>query len=563
VSFNFDDADVYSVIQTVFGDLLRVNYVVDPKVKGRVTFRSVAPVPRENILPVMEVILRLNGIGIVEEAGIFRIIQITDIAKEPAPILYGRDPEKISVTGKSLLQVVPVLNIQSSEIVKLIASFVSTNAVLIDVPRGNHIIIVDTDANVRRLLELVQIFDGDQFKKRKGEVYVYQVQNSKAKDVAALLQQIFLGGSQSSATSTGSLTPARVTTPSGPGSAAPSQTNVPQVPTIVGGGTGLVSDMTRIFSDEVINSVIVVGTPEDYALIKEAIQKIDVIRRQVVLEGVIAEVTLTDNLSLGLAYWLKVTFSGIGLKGQVGLNPGTIANKDEKFFGDGSGFGFIGVDDAGVVRAAISALASESKGKLLAAPHILVADNREARIQVGQQVPIVTSETFGSTTVAPQRTIQYKDIGIILKVKPQVNESGLVSLEIDQEVSSYSTQKLYVDSTEIIVNKAQATTTLVVADGQTIIIGGLIREDTNKAASGIPFLHRLPIIGYLFGEKSRDSTRKEMIILLTPHVIKTQEQARDVTKTYVDKFSEMGTVKKDDLTSGGINTNMPDIKNGK
>ncbi len=574
VSFNFDDADVYSVIQTVFGDLLRVNYVVDPKVKGRVTFRSVSPVPRENVLPIMEVILRLNGIGMVEEAGLFRIIQITDIAKEPAPIQFGRDPGKVTVSGKSLLQVIPILNTQSTEIVKLISSFVSTNAVIIDVPRGNHIIVVDTDANVRRLLELVQIFDGDEFKGRKGEVHVYPVQYSKAKDIVALLQQIFLGGSSSLTSPAGtSPTTSRTTTPT-PAQAPRAGQTTPtpptagaQAPTIVGGGTGLVSEMTRIFADEVTNSVIIVGTPEDYSIIKEAIQKIDIIRRQVILEGMIAEVTLTDNLSLGLAYSLKATMNSIGLKGQIGLNPSELAaatsttnpttgatTTTAPVF-SGSGFQFMGVDEGGVVRAMVSALASQSRAKLLAAPHILVADNHEARIQVGQQVPIVTSETIATTVVSAQQTIQYKDIGIILKVKPQVNENGLVSLEIDQEISSFSTTKLFSDSTQIIVDKTQATTELIVGDGKTIVIGGLIREDTNKNDSGIPFLHKIPILGYLFGEKSRDTTRKELLILLTPHVIHTQDQAQDVTNTYIDKFSDRGSIKKEDLTNRRANPN--------
>ena len=193
-TLNFDDADVYTIIQTVFGEILKVNYVVDPRVKGRVTFRAVAPVPAENVLPLMEVILRLNGIGIVEETGLYRIVPIGDIAKEPSPVSYGRDPGKIQITGKALLQVVPIIYVQSSEALKLITPFASNNAVLIDVPKSNQIIIVDTDANVKRLLKLIEVFDNDKLKQRKPQVFVYQVQNSKAKDIATLLQQIFTGG---------------------------------------------------------------------------------------------------------------------------------------------------------------------------------------------------------------------------------------------------------------------------------------------------------------------------------------------------------------------------------
>ena len=190
VSFNFDDADVFSVIQTIFGDILKVNYIVDPTVKGRVNFRSVTPVAREDVLPLMEVILRLNGIGVVEEGGLYRIIPIIDLSREPSPVCIGSNAEKVSITGKALLQVVPVYNIQSSELVRVLTPFLSKNAVIVDVPKGNYVIIVDTDANVKRLLQLVEIFDSEQLAKIKPQVYVYPIQNGKAKDVSSLLQQI-------------------------------------------------------------------------------------------------------------------------------------------------------------------------------------------------------------------------------------------------------------------------------------------------------------------------------------------------------------------------------------
>ena len=115
-------------------------------------------------------------------------------------------------------------------------------------------------------------------------------------------------------------------------------------------------------------------------------------------------------------------------------------------------------------------------------------------------MPLVTAQTYGAVGVAPQQVVEYKDIGIILKVKPQINEGGLVSLELHQEVSTFTTQVLYTASTQIIINKTEATSNLVVQNGQTIVIGGLIREDTSKSLTGIPYLSKIPIVGYLFGE---------------------------------------------------------------
>lgn len=545
VNFNFDDADVFSVIQTVFGDILKVNYVVDPQVKGRVTFRSVAPIPRDNVLTVMEIILRMNGIAVVEDAGLYRIIPIADIPREPARLDFGRDPSLVKETGTAVIQVVPIRYVTSTDMVKVLAPFVSANAQIIDAPKSNHIIIIDTASNVKRLLSIIDVFDSEQLRRVRPQVYVYPVQNSKAKDVTNILSQIFLGGKSS-----GSVRTATVTRPAAPGQ--PAAASVPAATTATAvvetaagaGGESLVSDVTRIFADDIANTIIILATRGDYEIIEETIKKIDIQPRQVVIEGLIAQVALTDNMSMGLAWSLKtdVNFSlkpfdnDVNLSGQMGSNaPAPNVTGLSR-----SGFSFVATDAAGIVRARLEALATESKAKVLAAPHVLVSDNREARIQVGQQVPLVTSSTNVTGTTDIQRTIQYKDIGIILKVKPQVNDSGLVSLEITQEVSSLGPSISFGDDTEApTLNKTEATTNLVAQNGQTIIIGGLIRDDSTKDKSGIPYLSSIPLIGWLFGNWSDLSTRTELVILLTPRVIRTQTEAANVTGDYVNKYKGM------------------------
>lgn len=530
ISLNFDDADIYSVLQTVFGEILKVNYIIDPKVKGRVTFRSVAPVAQDKVLPIMEVILRLNGVAIVDESDLYRIIPISDLSREPAAIRLGRNSDEVSLKGKALLQVVPINHLQSSEIVKLLMPFVSASAVIVDVSKTNHIIVVDTDANVKRLLQLVNIFDSEQQKKKGPQVFVHHVQNGKARDITALLQQIFLSGKQIT-TAIGNIQQAMPMTPPRPHAVGAGSS---------GGTEVLVSDIVKIFADEILNVIIITGTLEDYQVIKETINKLDIVPRQVLIEGSIASVQLTDKMSLGLAWSIKTNLFNLNPV-TISMNPSSLNIDTTKANPGSSGLNLIGIDAAGSVRAVINALASQSKAKLLASPHIMVSDNREARIQVGQQVPIPTSETYGTTvgtTTVPIRTIQYKDIGVILKVKPQINDSGLVALQISQEVSTYSTILLYSDEKQIILNKTEATTNLVVQDGQTIVIGGLIREDDSKARSGIPFLSKIPILGYLFGNSDDDASRTELVILLTPHVVKNQKDAASITEKIVGKVTD-------------------------
>jgi len=477
------------------------------------------------------VILRLNGVGVVEEAGLYRIVPINDVSREPIPISSGRKPEAVEVKGKVLFHVTPVYYIPSAEVIRLITPFCSANAILVDVTSSNQIIIVDTDASVKRVLQLVDIFDNEQLKQKKPQVFVYQVQNSRAKDVANLLHQIFLGARSSPAAGgkSGNL-------PGGP----------PQ--TVARSGEAVVSDITKIFPDEGLNSIIVLATPDDYEIIRETIEKIDIMPRQVVIEGVIASVALTDNLSLGMAWTIKSNIDALGLKGVIGFNAGDLADIDPKT-PLGTGFTFVGTDSKGAVRALLNTLASTSKAKLLAAPHILVSDNREAKIQVGSQVPIVTSETYGAVGVAPQRNIQYKDTGIILRVRPRVNESGLVSLDLNQEVSTFRTIALSSADKEIVIDKTEAATNVVVQNGETIIIGGLIREDDTKSRTGIPVLSKIPLLGFLFGDTSNEQQRTEIIILLTPHVVKNQQAAKEITSRYVDSFAGAGRgkIRKEEL----------------
>ena len=579
ISLNFDDADVYSVAQTVFGEILRVNYVIDQRVKGRVTFRSVAPVAADQVMPLMEVIFRLNGIGVVEESGLYRIVPIGDVSKEPAQISIGRDPDKIPAQGKSIIQVVPLLYSSSSDIIKLVTPFLTTTAIVIDVPTMNNIILVDTDANVRRILGLINLFDNEDTKTKKPQVYVYHIQNSKAKDVAAILQQAFAATTvvmPASTTTTTVTTGTSTSTSTTPGSMTPqpgrptTQTagTQPSTSSTTGAGGSLISPATKIIADENLNILVVLALPEDYEVIKEAVKKVDIIPRQVVIEGVIAEVNLTDDLKLGISWALQFNpgyLRGVlgAVSGTVGFNtPGatpattttttsTGSTTTTPTTGSGS-FTYFGTVGNGF-SAVIDMLASQSKAKLLAAPRILVQDNKEARIQVGQEVPIMTSSTSTPNSLGTGNTvtstIQYKDIGIILKVKPRINEGGLVSMELSQEISSFGTQNIGGTADSVVVSKTEATTSLVVQDGQTIMIGGLIREDVSDARGGIPLLSRIPVLGYLFGNTDKTNHRNELIILLTPRVIRKEEDARAVTSDYVDTITETGKgkIRREDL----------------
>jgi len=559
VSFFFDDADVFEVAQTIFADILKVNYIIDPQVKGRVNFRTINPIPKDEVLSVMEIIFRLNGIGFVEEGGLYRIIPLAEVSKELIFSQIGKPPEKVAMEMFAFKN----LDIKESmpDIENALGLHLKGGTVrILPIFRMNALVVVATSKeSLEYIRKWVEVFD-KMFASARPKIFVYSLQNSKATHIASLLQSIFTGSGSSGASAQPPPAAPAAARPAGATPTAPSAPSsgprVGAAATVAGGGSFVAAE-TRVFADEITNSLIILATPADYSFIEETIKRLDIMPRQVVIEGLIAKVTLDNNLSFGISWQLNTDLNITNMKPFTrDINLGGSATSTPKGMGltnaSGDGFTFVATDPTGIVRAKLATALSNNQGKVLAAPHILVVDNREARIQVGRQIPLATSATTyiptsGTTENTPiTSTVQYKDIGIILKVKPQINDSGLVSLEISQELSDVSTTTTDIAGQKYsAIDKTETTTNLVAQDGETIVIGGLIREDNINNKTGIPFLSQIPLIGNLFSYTEKTTTRTELIILLTPHVIKNQKEAGDVTTGYLDKYKS--TTKDKDI----------------
>jgi len=545
ISFYFDDADVYEVINTVFGEILKVNYIIDPKVSGRVNFRTTTPIPRNEVLPVIQIILRLNGIGVVEDNNLYRIVLLPEVSKEPAPVRFGRNAGDVPVRGLSLVQIIPLEYVESKELVRILTPLLTPGGFIMDIPSRNYLMVTDTDSNMRRLLQVVSIFDREDVQAvSKPKVFVYDLQNAKADHVAEILQKIFLGGSRSSKVSRPAVSRKPV---KGDKKTALTKPRVPAVTSAGSFDEPLVAPGTKIFGDEITNSIIILSTPKDYSLIEEVIKQMDVMPRQVLIEVLVAEIRLTGELKFGLEWYLRSHFTLDNTK-LTGINAfgESVASFDATDVLKQTGFSFALIDTAEVVRGLLQTLATDSKAKIISSPHIMVSDNREARIQVGDQVPVETgtSVTSGGETVT---TIQYRDTGSVLKVKPFINEGGLVTLELKQEFSLVSSEKGVGDNP--IFSTRTAETNVVVKNGQTIIIGGLIREDTRSSNNGIPILKDIPILGYLFGASDSSTDRTELVVLITPHVMSTVNEATKVTDEFIRKLKGLKDLKGSDTGS--------------
>jgi general secretion pathway protein D len=329
----------------------------------------------------------------------------------------------------------------------------------------------------------------------------------------------------------------------------------------VGGGAGGTApkEGVRIIPDEENNLLVVVAPPYEWNIISRILKQLDIMPRQVLNEVLIAEVRLSDQLKYGIEFLLGGTPANVttstGTSGtasnttgalvasgsSTALAPATLQGVDISTagatFSAASGFTFVAVDTLNKLKGLINLLASEGKVQILASPQIMAANNQEARIMIGQSVPTLTSSSvplISQTTSFQTSTVQYRDTGIILSVKPQINAKGLVTLDIAQEVSNVDTSTTTVQGSPSFTVRS-AKTTLTTGDNQTVVLGGLIREDRTRTQAGIPGLRKMPILGPLFGSDAITKERTELLVLITPHIITNMEEGARITQDMKDK----------------------------
>jgi general secretion pathway protein D len=385
--------------------------------------------------------------------------------------------------------------------------------------------------------------------------YVYHLQNQRAEKLAPLLQQAITGRAPpASAPAAPTLAPG---TPPGtivnpPQFQAQPGQSTPATPTVVvqpqataqqsragtsGDGIGIARNV-QIVADKDNNTIIVVASGGEYLVLESALKKLDVPPRQVMIEVVIAEVFLRDQFEFGVEwYFTNGKDQGGGLF-RRGTNPGNI------FAPSGATTGTVGIGPRvpgfsyllqnlgvpGGIQAAVTLLGINGNAKVVANPHVAALDNQKATIKVGDKIPI-NQQTFvgsgvGSATNAVTTTSQYIDTGVLLSVTPRINAGGLVTLEVQAEVSNPG-EAAVGDAPPI--NTRSVQTILMVQSGQTMIMGGLIKETKADGSEGIPLLAKLPIIGAAFGQQVLRNDRTELVLFITPRVVENDVDLKNIT----------------------------------
>lgn len=615
VTLNFVNADIREVVDTILGTTLKLNFVVDPRIQGVVTLRTAKPVPKDQVLGVLEDVLAINGLALVQSGDLYKVLPIAEAGTAPEIMSDGGAVRMQRGFG---LHVIPLRYASAAALREVVEAFIPPGRVLrIDAAR-NLLVFVGPSAESKDIEDLIATFDVDWMRgmsfailpvsvadpevmagelekifaqeeggalagllqflpiKRlsavlvissqpaylndartwvarldRGEegdrrrLYVYYVENGRAAELAEILGQVFgvqtaVAEREQAPELAPGLTPTEIGTSgfTGASSASGSGTgytgssgadlarteprplrNETRQSLSLSAATGAMGEAqgVRIVADQRNNALVVYATPDEYQSISAALEKLDIVPLQVMIEATIIEVTLNDTLRYGVEWFFsggnnEVSFSSLAT-GVVGsLFPG---------------FSYLFASDD--IRVVVNALSRVTDVKVISSPQLLVLDNEKAKLQVGDQVPIVTRTSQGVTDPdAPiVNEVEYRDTGVILDIVPRVNASGLVVLDITQEVSDVA----QVEDPTITptIQQRRIASTVAINSGETIALGGLIRDINDNSVTGVPVVSEIPILGNLFKTTSDVVRRTELLVLLTPRVIRDRVDARIVT----------------------------------
>jgi general secretion pathway protein D len=652
VVLNLSSVPLQQAAKTVLGDMVGVNYVVDPRVDGVVTVQTTRPVSKADALELFQAALAPIGAVLVQSRGIYRIAPADQAAT--GAIATGRGPGGGAIGGSGV-RVVQLKYVSATEVARVLEPMVPKGAIVqaddarnilalkgspveidtmldsisvfdVDVMRGMSfaVVPVKTSQPEKMVDELKAVFASDKEGPLKGRVRfiantrlgailvvtsqpsylpraqswirrldtkangaerqlrIYQVQNRPVAELAGVLQSMFSNEMKVVRSPTRNVSPrsrqvglARGARVPGPGGLSPeletgqngfarngnvgggdltnlarALNNEPELPAadpmeaspVSTGSAG--EPPLKIVADETKNSLLIMANDRDYQRVLRVIEGLDVVASQVLIEAVIAEVTLTDDLQYGVKWQLS--------KG--GTPTATFANTLTG--GVAAAFpGFNYAINAASIATTLSALNALTHVNVISTPSLMVLDNKTARLQIGDQVPITTQTATSTVTAntAIVNSISMQDTGVILSVTPRINESGRVQLEIEQEVSSVvKTTTSKIDSPTI--QQRRVKTTVVVNDGEVLALGGMIQDQASKTSSQIPLLGDLPGLGPIFSDRTNTVRKIELVILITPRVVRDGSEGRLVTEEYRRKMRNVYMARTPASVRGPVGT---------
>lgn len=623
IVLNFEGESIQSVVHTILGEVLQETFVIGPGVSGEVTFSTSRPVSRDELMPILELLLRWNGATMVYAEGRYHVLPVADAIKGH---LYPEIGAAERARGYEV-RAVPLKYIAASEMSKILEPYVRDGGIVQADEFRQMIFLAGTPEELHNYLKTIEIFDVDWLEGMsvgifplqtvdvesiitelegifgtQGEsplagmfrflplerlasvmvitfeesylykaeewikildrgaagagkqLYVYRVKNLEAPILAGYLSELFggEGGKPTQNRSQGTLAPGLE--PATVGSVSDFNANRlgSQQKQSSGGVQSGALDMgsgdIRITSVLETNSLLIQASQAEYNAVLAAIERIDIEPLQVLIESQVLDVELNEELQFGVNWFLT---------NNAGLIPPNIGDTDSYLqsaaFGSGSdqsgGFNFLTTlatplaNGLPFVQATIAALDEVTDVRSLAAPSLLVRNNATATITVGTQVPVQSSSiSTGNNNVVS--SAQYVSTGITLTVTPRINPGGLVYMDISQDVSRPGARDPDISTSgNPPINNKSVTSQVAVQSGQTVFLGGLISEQDSRGRSGVPYLSRLPLIGPLFGAKSKTAFRSETLVMITPTVVESAVDLKVISEDMEKEFARVPPLK--------------------
>jgi general secretion pathway protein D len=604
VTIDFDEVEIALFIKFI-SELTGKNFVLDKAVKGAVTIVSPTKITVDEAYKLFESVLEVHGFSTVPAGNIIKIVPAVDARTKDVRTMLER--EALTAEDKVVTQLIHLKYADPEELKKIFVPLISKNSVMVSYRPTGMLIVTDVQSNIRRLLHIISAIDtegvgeeiaviplqhaaavdtakmlNELFQKRttaekkgtlpespvkivadertntliamasegvsskirklielldkqaprtEGRVRVYFLQNANAEDLAKVLMAI----------------PTK-----SPDKGAPQQP----------AKTPVVSKEVLVVADKATNSLLITASKEDYQVLEEVIKQLDILRRMVYIEALLMEVSVSKDFNVGVRWSFVETVGsneGRTIGGFGASHPGgadlTPDSSGSAVFPGGFSLGVlgeaiqIGKFSFPNLSALIRFAQTDSDINVLSTPQVMTTDNEEAEISVGEERPFLTRQEAGAavsvTTFANYNTYERKDVGVKLKITPQINQERFVRLKLAQEVSqvvetSISDSK----ATDIglpITRKRTAKTTVIVKDGHTVVIGGLIDQQLNHNVGQAPCLGDVPGLGWLFKSVTKRDNKTNLYIFLTPHIVESPVEA---AKVYEEKRKQMDAVKE-------------------
>ena len=586
VTLNLKDADISALISTV-AEVADKNFIVDPRVKGKVTVVSSRPMNSDEVYQVFLSILKVHGYAAVPSGEVIKIVPDVNAKQDGIPTTTDANPGR---GDQMVTRVIQVDNVAAAQMVPILRPLVPQQGHLAAYPATNVLIISDRAINVERLVSIIRRID----KVSDSEIEIIPLSHASASEVVRVLgslnraspvaggaagatgsaqqvlvadertNSVLLGGDRASRLRMRAII-SHLDTPLESGGNTDvvylryaDATKMVDVLTGVGkieeqgAAQGQAAGGSRgsfdIQADEATNALVITAPPDIMKSLKRVISQLDIRRAQVLIEAVIAEVSGDIARELGVQWLFSGDRNGETPIGVVNFtNSGqtvtSVANTVADIANGGSlpdiagnallGFGDVNQSNSFNYVAVVNALASDANTNLLSTPTLVTLDNEEAEIVIGSNVPFVTGsftpDTGGGTTTSnPFQTIQREDVGLTLRIKPQINEGNAMRLDIEQEVSSIAPS--VAGASDIVTDKRSIKTNVMVDDGQVVVLGGLIEEQIGESVQKVPLLGDIPLLGNLFKSRTADVTKTNLMVFIHPVILRDSA----VTSSYTN-----------------------------